>query len=340
MASVMCVRGAVAEDSVGFVLPHEHLFVDLSCYCPPEPQDAEEKAFYHAKVSLANRDRAVGNPWGILDNTKLDSLESAQEEAATFAALGGKTIADLSPCAAMGRNPSGLLRVSETTGVNVIMSAGRYVLPSIAEEDKRLSSADLEALWLGEFIHGVDGIRPGLLKAGFVSMVDDEMEVRSLRAVARVQAKVGCAVAVHPYIWEPRSHRILDILEEEGCDLRRVILCHQDILGDREEYLDSLIRRGAYVEFDTFGSGWINDPMWQQTDEEKVGFLMHQIERGNLEHLLISSDMCLKIMLPRWGGAGYAHIPRRVIPAMRAAGFDDDMVCAITVENVARVLCH
>jgi len=340
MPSVMCVRGVVAESNLGLVLPHEHLFVDLSCYCPAEPQDSEERFLYDQRVCWGNRGRVVDNPWGIVDNTRLDSLESALEEAGLFATLGGKTIADLSPCPAMGRNPSGLLRVSEGTGVNVIMSAGRYTLPSMTEEDRRLSVADLELLFLGEFINGVDGIRPGLLKTGFVSKIDDEAEVRSLRAVARVQAKVGCAVSVHPYIWEPRSHRILDIMEEEGCDLRRVILCHQDYLGSNGGYLDSLIKRGAYVEFDTFGSGWINDPMWQQTDQEKIGFLVKQVGYRNTEHLLVSGDMCLKIMFPRWGGAGYAHIPQRVVPAMKAAGLGDDMVCAITVENPARVLSH
>jgi len=340
MPSVMCVTGTVADTDLGLVLPHEHLFVDLSCYCPPEPEDTEGRAFYHQSVSRANRGQVVNDPWGIVDNTRLDSLESAVHEVGVFAGLGGKTISDLSPCPAMGRNPVGLLRVSEATGVQVIMSAGRYVLPSMTEEDKRLGLEGLEGHLLAEFVNGVDGIRPGLLKTGFVSKINDEAEVRSLRAVARVQAKVGCAVAVHPYIWEPMSHKILDIMEDEGCDLRRVILCHQDFLGSSGDYLDSLIRRGAYVEFDTFGSGWLNDPMWKQSDREKIGFLVQQVERGNTEHLLISGDMCLKIMFSRWGGAGYAHIPERVIPSMKLAGLGDDMIRAITTENAVRVLCH
>jgi len=340
MPSVMCVTGTVADTGLGLVLPHEHLYVDLSCYCPPEPQDSAAKAFYHEKVSPANRGQVVNNPWGIVDNTKLTSQETGVQEASAFAALGGRTIADLSPCPAMGRNPSGLLRVSAATGVKVIMSAGRYTLPSMTDEDKTLGIENLEALLLREFTDGVDRVRPGLLKTGFVSKIDDEAEVRSLRAVARVQGKVGCAVAIHPYIWGPLSHQILDIMEEEGCDLRKVILCHQDFLGKSGDYLDSLVRRGAYIEFDTFGSGWINDPMWQQTDQEKIGFLADQAARGNADHLLISGDMCMKIMFPRWGGAGYAHIPKNVVPAMKVAGLGGDMVHAITVENPARVLCH
>lgn len=340
MASVMCVRGPVQANTLGFVLPHEHLFVDITCYCPPEPEDSELKPFYHETVSLANREQVVNNPWGIVDNARLDGLDCAIEETRLFTACGGNTIADLSPCPAMGRNPQGLLHVSEVSGINVIMSSGRYTLPSMSESDKRLSVADLEKQVLDEFINSVEGIQPGLLKTGFVSKIDDEAEIRSLRAVSRVQHKVGCAVSVHPYIWEPISHRILDILEEEGCDLRRVILCHQDYLGDRTEYIDSLIKRGANIEFDTFGCGWINDPMWQQTDQTKINFLQKQIDLGNIEHVLISGDICLKLMLTAWGGSGYAHIPQRVVPAMKAAGFSDDMVRLLTSENAARIFCH
>lgn len=340
MASVMGVKGPIADSALGLTLPHEHLFVDLSCYCPAEPPKGEGRAFYRSAVSLTNRTEVVERPWEIVDNARLDDRESAFDEARMFAAQGGKTIADLSCCSAMGRNPAGLQMTAERSGVNVIMSSGRYTLPSLTELEKGASVDDLERRILDEFVHGVNGVYPGLLKAGFVSKIDAEPEVRTLRAVGRVQRRVGCAVAVHPYIWEAEGHRILDVLEAEGCDLRRVILCHQDYLGGCSAYLDSLAKRGAFIEFDTFGSGWINDPMWQQTDAQRIGFLKRQVELGNAEKLLISGDMCLKIMLAKWGGAGYAHIPQRVIPAMTEAGMNAALISQITVENPVRVFCH
>lgn len=337
----MSVLGLIGSDELGLTLPHEHLFVDLRCYCPPEPGDQMERERYRQPVSLLNRAQVVEHPWEFRDNPILDDLESAVEEVCAFTALGGKTIADLSSSLSMGRNPQGLRLVAERTGVNLIMSAGRYTLPSLSEGEKRLSVSDVESCILDEFINGVEGgIRPGILKAGFVNTLDQEPEIRTLRAVGRVQAKVGCALAIHPHIWQPDSNRILDILEEEGCDLRRVILCHQDFLGNCTAYLDSLCKRGAYIEFDTFGSGWINDPMWQQADEIKIGFIKNLIELGNQQHLLISGDMCLKLMLSKWGGIGYVNIPKQVIPAMKAAGIGTDMIRLITVENPAQVFCH
>lgn len=341
MPSVMSVRGGVPDFNLGLTLPHEHLFVDLRCYCPSEFKSVEQRKTFQQPVSTSNRDQVIQAPWEFRDNPLLDDLESALDEACTFAGLGGKTIADLSCSQSIHRNPRGLSRVAERTGVNVIMSAGRYTFPSMSESDKQKSVTDIEISILDEFINGVeDGIRPGMLKAAFVNTIDREAEIRTLRAVGRVQAKVGCALAVHPHIWQPDSHRILDILEEEGCDLRRVILCHQDFLGAHTEYLSSLCQRGAYVEFDTFGSGWINDPMWQQPDDLKIANMKKLVEMGSQSHLLVSGDMCLKIMLSKWGGSGYGNIPGRVIPAMREAGFSDELTHMITVENPARVFCH
>jgi len=341
MPSVMGVAGALEADQLGLTLPHEHLFVDLRCYCPPEPQDAALKVHYRQPVTLQNRSEVAIHPWEYRDNPVLDDLVSSMDEVLAFKSLGGKTVADLSCSPAMGRDPQGLQQVAERTGVNIIMSAGRYTYPSLNEREKKLSVADIETLILNEFISGVQGgIYPGMLKAGFVTTIDKEPEIRTLRAVGRVQAKVGCALAVHPHIWQPDSHHILDILEDEDCDLRRVILCHQDFLGNRTAYLDSLCKRGAYIEFDTFGCGWINDPMWQLGDAEKIGFLRQQVDLGNQQHLLISGDMCLKLMLSKWGGTGYVNIPKFVIPAMKEAGFTTELIRLITIENPARVFCH
>lgn len=341
MPSVMSVQGPLTREALGLTLPHEHLFVDLRCYCPAESTDVLQRELFRKPVSHISRDLVANHPWDFRDNPVLDDPDSAGEEARSFANLDGKTIVDMSCSRGMGRNPQGLRAVAEQTGVNVIMSSGRYTLPALTDQERRMSVADIADSVYDEFVNGVEGgIRPGMLKAGFVDTIDKAPEIRSLQAVGRIQSKVGCALAVHPYIWHPDSHIILDILEEEGCDLRRVILCHQDFLGKRTDYLNSLCKRGAYIEFDTFGSGWINDRMWQQADDVKIGYLRKQIEMGNQEHLLISGDMCLKFMFSKWGGLGLINIPKLVIPAMRTLGFSEGMIHMITVENPARILCH
>lgn len=341
MKSVMGVKGAIAENDLGLTLPHEHLFADLSCYWNKKVFNSN-KGHYYKKITPGIRDEVAGNPWAFIDNIVLNDLAIAIEETAAFQTAGGKTIADLAPFPGMGRNPRGLLTVSETTGVNILMSAGRYSEPSMTEAEKRLTIEDIEKRVLDEFINGVEGsgIKPGLLKTGFVAQLNRESELRSLRAVGRVQNAVGCALSVHPHIWEPDSHLILDILEEEGCDLRRVILCHQDFLGGELDYLQSIVDRGPSIEFDTFGSGLIDDPMWRMDEETKLDNLVAQVERGNTSHLLISGDMFMKIMLTCGGGNGLANIPGKTLPALLARGVDPEVLNSIVVENPRRVFCH
>lgn len=342
MPSVMSVQGLISEDQMGFTLPHEHLFTDLHCYWKGEAPDAARRAYYDQPITAEIRPAVQSDPWAFRDNTFLDSEEKAIIEAEAFRRAGGRTIVDLSPYGSMGRNPQGLLHVAQKVGVNVIMSVGRYSEPTMTVYEKQKSVADLVGQFLDEFLNGVEdcGIKPGLLKVGFVDKLDKEAELCSLRAAGRVQGQVGCALSVHPHIWEPDSHQILDILEAEGCDLRRVILCHQDFLGDQVDYLDSLVKRGAFLEFDTFGSGLLNDPMWQLTEAQKIRNVQRQIERGNLAHLLISGDMCLKVMLSSWGGAGLVNLPLNTLPAMKAAGISDEALQILVEENPKIALCY
>jgi len=343
MKTVMGVLGPIQEKDLGFTLPHEHLFTDLSCYWSGEYIEKLSPFITDDEESLKKRDEVIRNPWDYRDNCVLDDVDGAIHEAKAFYEYGGKTIVDVSPYEGMGRNPVGLLTVAEKTSVNVIMSTGRYSEPSMSKGEREMDVDQIEKIFLGEFENGVmenSEIIPGLLKVGFVSGIDKISEIRSLRAAGRAQDKIGCALSVHPHIWEPDSHLILDILEEEGCDLRKVILCHQDYLGGQSEYLDSLAKRGAYIEFDTFGCGFINDRMWQQSELEKIGFLEQQVELGNEEHILISGDMCLKIMLSFWGGIGLVNIPKFLIPSMKLCGISDELIQTITIDNPRRVFCH
>lgn len=338
---VMGVKGEIPAGELGLTLPHEHLFTDLSCYWDNSGL-LQDRAALSLQVSPATRAEVQQRPWSYRDNIVLINPNIAISEANEFKGAGGKTIVDASPFPGMGRKPRGLLSVSQATGVNVVMSCGRYSEPSMSEIEKEATIESLTARFLREFNEGTEGtkIKPGLLKVGFVSTIDKPAEIRSLKAAGRVQHIVGCAFSIHPHIWKEDSHLILDILEEEGCDLRKVILCHQDFLGSHLDYLDSLMKRGCYIEFDTFGSGWINDPMWQMDEDQKIANLIIQIERGNTSHLLISGDMCMKVMLGCGGGVGLKNIPLNVIPTLRSLGVDAETIDQIVIENPKNALCH
>jgi phosphotriesterase-related protein len=338
MKSVMSVKGEIPARNMGLTLPHEHLFTDLSCYLDKSSFASDQECFSQ-RITPELSPEVRQKPWSFKDNIILNDVNSAISEAKAFQAVGGETIVDASPYPGMGRNPRGLLAASIAAGVNVIMSSGRYSAPSMNEAEKAVSIEELSKRFLAEFTDGAEGsgIKPGILKVGFVDKADKEPELRSLRAAGQVQHKVGCALSIHPHIWQPDSHLLLDILAEEGCDLNKVILCHQDFLGSQHEYLQSLVSRGCYIEFDTFGSGFINDRMWQSSEESKIENVIAQIRQGNTKRILLSGDMCMKVMLVCGGGVGLRNIPANTLPALSTRGINPETIHMISVENPQRV---
>jgi len=262
MASISTVLGEVKDSELGLTLPHEHIFIDLSYYWTGEPREVPRRAFFAQKMSLELHAEAVYNPWAFKDNTILDDEESAQYEVNTFKSWGGKTIVDVTPYAGMGRDPEALRKISALTGVNIVMSAGRYSEPSMVDEERGMGIDEVEEIILNEFENGAGntGIKPGLLKVGFMGdLMRDKSEMISLRAAARAQKKIGCALNVHSNVWEPQALQFLDIIEEEGGNPQRVIFSHMDFTGEDAAYHDSLAKRGAYIEFDTFGCECVAD---------------------------------------------------------------------------------
>ena len=96
----MTVKGPIPATDLGVTLTHEHLFIDLL---------REYR----------------GN--GLLNDEAL-----AIEEVGRVPRAGGGTIVDCTS-EGLGRDPSALLRVSEATGLNIVMGSGHYRRPYLDE---------------------------------------------------------------------------------------------------------------------------------------------------------------------------------------------------------------
>ena len=46
----------------------------------------------------------------------------------------------------------------------------------------------------------------------------------------------------------------------------------------------------------------------------------------------------MKIYLKSYGGHGYDHIPRRIVPMMRSMGMSKKQIDALTIDNPAKFL--
>jgi len=62
------------------------------------------------------------------------------------------------------------------------------------------------------------------------------------------------------------------------------------------------------------------------------------IDHGHLDRVVISHDICYRTRLASFGGHGYGHIFRNVVPMMGKRGYSEDEIDAILVRNPRRLL--
>jgi phosphotriesterase-related protein len=334
------VLGDVSVDDLGVVLPHEHLMWDQLCWAHPEPQELGEREQFRQPVSIQNRGSVVYHAFDYRDNLRQTDVGVAVREARKFKLHGGGTICDVSS-AGLGRDPKALRQIALETGLNIIMGSALYVASSWSDAEKKLQPSDICRLLEADFVNGIGplSVRPGILGEVGISDVDNPLEVKSLQGSGMTQKRLGCPVLIHTPIWEKKGNRILDILEESGCDLSKVALSHLDPTMEDYDYADSLAKRGAYIVYDQFGMHLMTtEGIFLPSDNERIRTVVEQIRRGNLERVLISQDVCFKVCLTEWGGHGYAHILENIVPQLLRAGLSQEQLDVILIENPKRFL--
>lgn len=337
---VMTVLGPIDPRELGVTLTHEHLFFDLRCWWT-EPQEATKKALAHAPLSMSNLGALRRDPLINLDNLAQFDMDVALEEATAFKRAGGKSIVDVTNIG-IGRDPAALRSIAHETGLNIIMGCGYYVESSHPHDVGHKSVEQIADLMIQEVTAGVKrtDIRAGIIgEIGTSSPITPE-EVKALRAAALAVRRTGAPISVHPLPQRKEGLRILDILEEEGVDPRRVIMCHMNGTIDDPDYHKAVAARGAYAEYDTFGMELYQDTYHSHfpSDMASIRAVKGMIDAGFLSNILISHDASFKVCLKRYGGWGISHILNHLPPYMRAEGITTEALHTIMVENPARIL--
>jgi phosphotriesterase-related protein len=270
-----------------------------------------------------------------------------------FRKLGGGTVVDLT-LPDIGRDPSALLALSKITGLNIVAGCGHYIQishPATVAAEPVDSIAERFRTEIQEGI-GETNIRAGVLGEIGTSCPIHKDEEKVLRATARAHIETGMAIAVHlspaPRVDQWMGHTVLDILESEGVNPGRVLLCHLDnMLGPGDEFLKalelhfSLAKRGAFIGYDgcgkehyfPSGSRAAFPSFWCPHDRERAKASAVLLEAGFGGQLLLSHDVCFKVELTRYGGFGYGHILRTFVSNLNDYGVGSDEIHKILVEN-------
>ena len=199
-------------------------------------------------------------------------------EAAVPWGSGRPALVDVTTDERMGRDPVGLRRVADALDLHIVMGCGRYREPWFEPELGRVPTSELADRFVAEIEQGVGGtgIRPGIIgELGADRDYLSPAEERVLRAGARAHRRTGLPITLHSRFGKV-GLRQLDVLEEEGVSLGRVIVGHSDTDPD-PDYHEALARRGAWVQFDTVRG------RFPFTVERRVRYVLEARRRGFLD---------------------------------------------------------
>lgn len=338
----LTVLGPVDPEDLGITSPHEHLFIDMSALFN-EPEECTEKELAHQPVGLGNRWWISYHHLSNLDDTFLRDEEVAVREALSYKYAGGGTIVDVSNIG-LGRDPLALARGAQATGLNIIMGSGYYVgalhpANMDGKTEKDICEEIVRDVTVGV---GNTGIRAGMIgEIGCTwPWVDNERKV--LGAAARAQQRTGAPLSIHPGRNVRTPLEIIEILRKAGADISRTVIDHVERTLREPEDRFKLAETGCYLEYDLFGwEGYYPKALVLvdlPNDHQRVNEIIQLIEQGHLNQILISHDICSKVRLKSYGGHGYDHILRNVVPMMRDKGISEEQIDTMLIDNPRRLL--
>ncbi len=223
MTTVTTVAGPISSADIGVCLNHEHILNDVrSWWHRTSSVGLDPDEFARKRVGIEDVWDLKHDPFGNLDNCRLDDLELAVEEVGRFAALGGRTIVETTGMS-IGRNLAGLREVSERTGVQIVAGTGYYLEASQPPVALSSSVEQLAESIVADIREGEGGVRPGIIGEIGVSDRFSPAERKSLSAACLAQRETGLPMQVHLPGWFRLGDEVLDIVTSHGVDLGAVV---------------------------------------------------------------------------------------------------------------------
>ena len=285
MSIIRTVLGDIAADQAGITLTHEHLrYAYAGC-------EYDHHNLWDVDTVAAQISQTLHN--GMKQNDV-------------------RTLVDLTP-PELGRHPRLMAEAQRLSGVNIVGTTGFYGehnaigLPFYW---RRKSVEYMEDLIARDITEGMvyDGAltpyRAGVIKVSTGALTNTPTpigpngtrigvyEERAIRAAARAQRKLGCAINTHthPVDWTVTNPGIemLDVMDKEGADPSKVIIGHCFIKPTLDQ-LTAICKRGASLQIDHIGIPWMHESA-DALDEQMAKFVCELAALGYLDRLVFSYD--------------------------------------------------
>jgi phosphotriesterase-related protein len=334
---VMTVEGAIRPEELGVTLIHEHLFMDATLLLKKHAYASLDSGVFDCCVAAEAR----WNPGTHPDNYRLTEIDVVAADLAEFKSYGGASVVECTPVD-LGRDPSVVRDIAKAAGVQAVLGSGYYLEATHQRYVGDRSVHEIAEEIIREFAYGIrtTGIRPGIIGEIGTSDPMTNSERKVLQAAAHAAIATGLPISVHIHPWGWEGVKALRVLTEAGVPPDRIILNHMNTAISGEGYQHGLLDAGVDLAFDLFGfdHSVLGLGRWVPSDYDVVRKIVELISHGYRNQILISQDIGVRTRLRRYGGWGYSHILRHVVPLLKQNGATPEDVDSLLIANPRRVL--
>lgn len=298
MTHLFTTLGPKSETDLAFILPHEHVFVDLG---------------------------AIGRP-GFGEANVDDVIALMAPEIEKIKAQGVSALVECTP-ADVGRRVDIVKAVSLAMQFPIAVATGLYREPWTPQWARDMREDQLQDWMHDELQHGIGdtGVRAAFIK---LSAGDDditEVEQKILRAASRAARMTNATIGSHTVRGRVVRDQ-LDIIEAQGYTATRFVWIHASAEPDFEWNVE-LGRRGAWIEYDWIGGS--------QGDAFFIERIHRMLDEGLGHRLLLSMDRGWYDPSKPAGGTPtpYTYLIEHFLPKLRSSGVDDATIRMLTHVN-------
>ena len=344
MRKLNTVNGTICADEAGLICPHEHLFLDMT-HEAVEPKTEAAKELFYGDIQMKDLGVLHRNPYIVKTNLILDDVDLAVEETDCLASYGCNLLVDVTTVG-LGRDFNKLKQFCKKSKLNIIAGTGLFVHDALPEMYEHKTVEQIAAWMIDEIENGHcdTGIKPGVIGEIGTSEVIYPVEEKALHAAAIASVKTNLPIYLHTYSWSRAGLDAVKLLLNEGVTPENICICHLDVTFD-DEYMREVLKLGVYLEFDNLSKEFYFEPQDGafsggpfETDVARVRKIKELIEEGYASQLLLANDLCLKGSLHYYGGVGYDHVFRNIVPMMRMEGIREEDIHQILHVNPKRFL--
>jgi phosphotriesterase-related protein len=285
----------------------------------------------------------------LLPGDELDDERISTAEAASLRRAGMTAMIEATPLG-LGRDPSGMQRVSSNSGLTVIATTGchrsEHYRGSPQEWVLDLTVDQLEQAFVADVSKGIiepaapeqiertdqaqGEARAGVLKVGIGYWSIDDFASRVLEALSRAHLRTRAPVMVH-LEHGSMAFEVLEHLQAWGVAADSVVLAHIDRNPDPGLHAE-LAAEGAYLGYD--GAARHRE----YPDSVILQCLVDAAAAGAGQRILLGGDVARRTRYKAAGGhPGLEYLPLRFVPRLRQLA-GDELVNEILVANPRALL--